>query len=152
MHSSRPAPTLPISQACVKASGRRLERGWEFYQGSLGSLWEVWRGSAATDNVPWTPVELPHCFNASDAVDPDMRYYQGPGWYRLRLRVDDTFPSGRVLLHFNGAGQRARVYVGLDLVGEHVGGYDEWTLDLTAAVRRRAAPGKSRRHPLGGVV
>jgi len=31
----------------------------------------VWRGDKASDNVAWTPVELPHCFNASDAVDPD---------------------------------------------------------------------------------
>ncbi len=134
MPSPSPAP-FALAQACVEPSGRRLDRGWEFYQGSLGSLWEVWRGAAATDNVPWTPVELPHCFNARDAVDPDLRYYQGPGWYRLRLKLDDAFPMGRVLLHFNGTGQRARVYVGLELVGEHVGGYDEWTVDLTAAAR-----------------
>jgi beta-galactosidase len=94
--------------------------------------------------VPWTPVELPHCFNARDAVDPDVRYYQGPGWYRLRLKLDDAFPTGRVLLHFNGAGQRTRIYVGLELVGEHVGGYDEWTVDLTAAARAAAARSENR--------
>ena len=43
---------------------QRLDSGWEFYQGSLGSTWEIWRGDKATDNVNWTPVTLPYCFNA----------------------------------------------------------------------------------------
>ena len=42
---------------------QRLSDGWEHYQGSLGSTWEVWRGDAASDNVAWSAVTLPHCFN-----------------------------------------------------------------------------------------
>jgi len=49
----------------------RLTNGWEYYRGGLGSIWEIWRGDKATDNVEWLPVTLPHCFNARDAVDPD---------------------------------------------------------------------------------
>ena len=111
----------------------RLANGWEFYQGSLGSTWEIWRGDKATDNVAWTPVTLPHCFNARDAVDPDVRYYQGPGWYRTRLKLANPFPQGRTLLHFNGAGQKSQVFVGSAKVGEHLGGYDEWFVDITEA-------------------
>src|SRR5690349_1528007 len=55
----------------------RLASGWEHYRGSLGSVWEVWRGDKATDNVEWSPVTVPHCFNDRDSVDPDSRYYQG---------------------------------------------------------------------------
>jgi beta-galactosidase len=121
------------------ARAERLDEGWEYYQGSLGGLWEVWRGSKASDNVSWTPVSLPHCFNARDAVDPDVRYYQGPGWYRTRLKLKETLPQGRTLLHFEGAGQKSQVFVGLEKVGEHVGGYDEWTVDITdAAAHARA--------------
>ena len=65
--------------------GQRLTDGWEHYRGTLGSVWEVWRGDKASDNVAWAKVALPHCFNARDAVDPDERYYQGHGWYRTRL-------------------------------------------------------------------
>lgn len=136
--------SFALSQSCVQSTGRRLDRGWEFYQGSLGSTWEIWRGDKATDNVPWIPVTLPHCFNARDAVDPDVRYYQGPGWYRSRIKLNASSPSDRVLLHFNGAGQRSRVYVGLDLVAEHVGGYDEWTADITAAVHSAEARPENR--------
>ena len=114
-----------------------LDKGWEYYQGSLGSTWEIWRGDKATDNVTWTSVALPHCFNARDAVDPDVRYYQGPGWYRTRLKVANPFPNGRTLLHFDGAGQKSQVFVGTKKVGEHVGGYDQWDVDITDAISQQ---------------
>ena len=91
----------------------RLDTGWQFHQGSVGSIWEIWRGNRASDNVVWTPVTLPHCFNARDAVDPDEHYYQGPCWYRIRLKLANPFPNGRTLLHFDGAGQKSQVFVGL---------------------------------------
>ena len=114
-----------------------LDKGWEYYQGSLGSTWEIWRGDKATDNVTWTSVALPHCFNARDAVDPDVRYYQGPGWYRTRLKLANPFPNGRTLLHFDGAGQKSQVFVGTKKVGEHVGGYDQWDVDITDAISQQ---------------
>jgi len=117
----------------------RLATGWEHYRGSLGSAWEVWRGDKATDNVEWTPVTMPHCFNDRDSVDPDSRYYQGPGWYRTRLKLANPFPNGRTILYFDGAGQRSEVYIGLEKVSEHLGGYDEWLVDITDAAQRVAA-------------
>ena len=134
---------LLLSQfaACLLAASeigtqQRLSTGWEFYQGSLGSVWEIWRGEQASDNVSWTPISLPHCFNARDAVDPDARYYQGPGWYRTRLKVANPFTNGRTLLVFDGAGQKSQVFIGQEKVGEHIGGYDGWTVDITEAAAR----------------
>lgn len=119
----------------------RLLTGWEHYRGQLGGIWEVWRGAKASDNVAWTPVELPHCFNARDAVDPDEAYYQGPGWYRTQVAVENPFPNGRTLLHFEGAGQKTEVWAGQKRVGRHVGGYDEWTVDITdAAAGQKSVP------------
>src|SRR5262245_6812999 len=77
--------------AASPATDVRLDNGWEYYQGDLGGPWELWRGAAASDNVKWTAVELPHCFNARDAVDPDTPYYQGPGWYRTQLKIDNPY-------------------------------------------------------------
>ena len=122
---------IGLFSAGAAEARQKLADGWEFYQGSLGSTWEIWRGEAATDNVTWTPVTLPHCFNARDAVDPDVRYYQGPGWYRKKIKLANPFPNGRTLLHFDGAGQKSQVFVGTKKVGEHLGGYDEWTVDIT---------------------
>lgn len=120
-----------------EANHRRLVDGWEFVRGDLGSIWEAFRPSkpGKPETVPlWTQVTLPHCFNALDAVDPDVNYYQGPGWYKTLLTLGRPQDDGRILLHFEGAGQKTEVYVYTKKVGEHVGGYDEWTIDITDAV------------------
>jgi len=121
---------------------QRLSEGWEHYQGTLGSPWEVWRGDAASDNVAWSKVTLPHCFNGRDAVDPDVRYYQGPGWYRTKLKIANPYTNGRTLLHFDGAGQKSQVFVYTQKVDEHVGGYDEWTVDITDAAKNEKFKGE----------
>ncbi|MBS1661796.1 MAG: DUF4982 domain-containing protein [Bacteroidetes bacterium] len=116
----------------------RLTDHWEFLRSDLGSVWEAVRPVTKGDpgSVPaWQPVRLPHCVNARDGVDPDVNYYQGPAWYRTRLVVRNPFAGGRTLLHFEGAGQETDVYVYTTKVGSHVGGYDEWTVDLTDAVK-----------------
>ncbi len=109
---------------------------WEYRRGSLGGPWEAWR-KVNDDANTWTKVEVPHCFNAFDSVDPDGPYYQGPGWYRARVEVKNPFPGGRTLLHFEGAGQKTEVFVHTDKVGSHVGGYDEFTIDVTDQVNKR---------------
>jgi beta-galactosidase len=138
-----PAMLLPASGSSdtvgILSPVRRLDRDWEHYRGGLGGIWEVWRGKAAAANVSWTKVAMPHCFNAWDAVDPDRPYYQGPGWYRTTFAIDNPYPNGRTLLHFEGAGQKIEIYVGLECAGSHVGGYDEFTVDITAAARRNLA-------------
>lgn len=116
---------------------KRLIAGWEYLKQDLGGIWEAVRPVAkgSSESVPlWEPVNLPHCFNAEDAVDPDQNYYQGPGWYRTSLMLNNPYENGRILLHFEGAGQKTDVYVYTTKVGSHTGGYDEWTVDITDAV------------------
>ncbi|MGN6181350.1 MAG: glycoside hydrolase family 2 TIM barrel-domain containing protein [Mucilaginibacter sp.] len=115
----------------------RLNNNWEFLKGDLGGIWEAVRPVIAgnPESVPvWTRVTIPHCFNERDAVDPDGNYYQGPGWYRTSLEIDNRYKNGRTLLHFEGAGQTTDVYVYTTKVGSHVGGYDEWSVDITEAI------------------
>lgn len=115
----------------------RLNDGWEFIRQDMGSAWEVMRPSRAgqPESVPlWTPVTLPHCFNAEDAVDPDVNYYQGPGWYRTLLDLDNPYTDGRTLLEFEGAGQVSEVFIYTTSVGSHTGGYDGWFVDITEEV------------------
>jgi len=116
---------------------QRLNAHWQFLKGDLGSVWEAVRPAkeGSSESVPlWEQVTLPHCFNATDAVDPDLNYYEGPGWYRSQLEIQNTYPKGRTLLHFEGAGQKTTVYIYDQKVAEHVGGYDEWSVDITDAV------------------
>jgi len=112
----------------------RLTLGWEFYQGDLGSVWEALRTGRPAELPIWEQVTLPHSYNAFDGVDPDVAYYEGPAWYRTRLEINNPYTDGRTLLHFEGAGQKTRIYIYDQLVGEHVGGYDEFSVDLTEAI------------------
>ncbi|MDR2146828.1 MAG: DUF4982 domain-containing protein [Tannerella sp.] len=116
---------------------QRLNDGWLFLRGDIGNSWEAVRPAAegSPEIVPlWTEVTLPHCFNAEDAVDPDVNYYQGPGWYKTLLDINNPYSNGRTVLEFEGAGQKTEVYVYTVKVGSHVGGYDEWSVDITDAV------------------
>ncbi|OQP64418.1 glycoside hydrolase [Niastella vici] len=115
----------------------RLTGNWEFLKQDAGGIWEVVRpvGKGNPESVPlWQNVQLPHCVNAEDAVDPDVNYYQGPAWYRTQLEINNPYSNGRTLLFFEGAGQKTDVYVYTTKVGSHTGGYDEFTVDITDAV------------------
>lgn len=131
----------------------RLTEGWLFLRGDIGNSWEAVRpsGPGLPEEVPlWKSVTLPHCFNETDAVDPYVNYYQGPGWYKTLLRLENPFEKGRTLLHFEGAGQKTEVFVFTEKVADHVGGYDEWSVDITdAAVRFLSSPEADR---FGGKV
>ena len=129
---------LPVSAKIPAAQKTRLTENWEFLKSDLGTIWEAVRPVApgSSEAVPvWQPVTLPHCFNAEDAVDPDLNYYQGPGWYRTQLDISQPYPNGRVILEFEGAGQKTEVYIYTQKVGSHVGGYDGWSIDITDAIR-----------------
>ncbi|MFN0254189.1 glycoside hydrolase family 2 TIM barrel-domain containing protein [Pedobacter ureilyticus] len=128
---------LIVNQSLQAQKAQRLNTGWEFVKQDLGGIWEAVRpvGKGNPEELPfWQKVSLPHCFNATDAVDPNVHYYQGPGWYRTNLAIENPYANGRTLLHFEGAGQKTQVYIHTTKVAEHVGGYDEWTADITDAV------------------
>lgn len=125
------------SQVLFAQQRMRLTGNWELLKQDLGGVWEAVRPvvKGNPESVPlWQPVQLPHCVNAEDAVDPDVNYYQGPAWYRTSLNISNPYANGRTVLHFEGAGQKTAVYVYTTKVGEHTGGYDEWSVDITDAV------------------
>jgi beta-galactosidase len=115
-----------------------LADGWEYLRMPLDGPWEVWSDQPL---ARWTAVTVPHCFNAYDGCDPDTPAYRGKGWYRRTLNVDNPYAGGRSLLHFEAAGQSSVVYVGTQLAGQHIGGYDEFVLDITDMTAMKV-PGK----------
>jgi beta-galactosidase len=115
--------------AAVAAPGRGrtetvLSTGWRFHLGDVA-------GAAAPefDDSAWTPVSLPHTWNATDGADGGGNYRRDVGWYRTRLAV----PAGnrRVFLQFDGANLVTDVYVGGRPAGRHEGGYSGFRFDIT---------------------
>ncbi len=138
-----------VNAQSISDNSIRLTQNWQFIKQDLGGIWEAVRPArpGSPEAVPiWDEVELPHCFNAEDAVDPYANYYQGPGWYRTLLEINNPYKNGHTLLHFEGAGQKTEVYIGLEKVGSHVGGYDEWTVDITNNIE--SAKNKDGKVPL----
>lgn len=128
---------LHLFQFTQAQVSQRLNDNWEFLKQDLGGVWESVRPLTKTgpENVPvWQKISLPHCMNAEDAVDTIPNYYQGPGWYRTQINIDNPYKNGRTLLHFEGAGQKTEVYVYTTKISSHVGGYDEFTIDITEAI------------------
>ena len=56
-------------------------------------------------------------------------------WYKRAFSVPPGWRGQRVLLHFGAADWDTAVWVGGKLVGTHRGGYDPFTLDVTAALK-----------------
>ncbi len=145
------ACALNASAIELPIEGRqRLTDGWLFVRGDIGGAWEAVRPKQKEDVPIWDTVALPHCFNAVDAVNPYINYYQGPGWYKRLLDVRNPHPGGRTILFFEGAGQTTDVYIHTTLVAHHTGGYDRWWVDITDAVEAfRRLPAEER---FGGKV
>ncbi len=122
----------------VSDQSTRLTDGWMYAQQDMGGIWEILRAPSKKPSIlpHFEKVTLPHCFNAYDALDPDVVYYEGPGWYRTELEINNPYEGGRTLLHFEGAGQKTQLYVGDQMVGNHVGGYDEWSVDITESANK----------------
>lgn len=133
LRAAGPAPAaLPPSDWQDRAT---LAAGWEYVRGEVGGAWATLRSDDLSLGRPvWTAVTLPHCVNARDAVDPDVPYYEGPAWYRTQLEIANPHPGGRTLLHFEGSGQTTQVWIGDQRVVTHVGGYDEFVVDITEAI------------------
>lgn len=54
--------------------------------------------------------------------------------YRKRFSLPRGFLRGRVILHIGAADQVAKVYLNGKLLGEHTGGYESFSFDLTDAL------------------
>ena len=132
----------------AETSAARLDSGWQFHQGAISGIGEVWNPEKDTQ---WQPAALPHCFNGHDACDPDKSYFRGQGWYRTRISVDNPFADGRTILHFQGAGQTTTLWVGSALNGTHKGGYDEFAFDITEAIKPLTLAGKTAGVPIAVV-
>lgn len=67
---------------------------------------------------------------------PELFYYEGTVWYESGIdarRSEDR----RIFVHFGGANYDAKVYLNGQRLGEHVGGFTPFDLELTDSLRTK---------------
>lgn len=86
------------------------------------------------DDSDWMTVNIPHTWNMNYNSDTSS-YRRGIGWYRKSLYLDNYLRGKSIFLHFEGANQIASIYVNGEHVGQHIGGYTGFTVDITKQVK-----------------
>lgn len=76
-------------------------------------------------------VDLPHTWNAQDALGGNPAYYRGMGVYEKRITPRPEWRDKRVYLKFHGANETAAVFVNSRFAAEHKGGYTAFVVDIT---------------------
>lgn len=76
-------------------------------------------------------VDLPHTWNAQDALSGKQDYHRGVGNYRKKLFVGEDWKGKRLYLRFEGANTVTNLFINQKQVGEHRGGYGAFVFDIT---------------------
>lgn len=80
-------------------------------------------------------VDLPHTWDAQDALAGRPDYKRGIGNYTKRLYVRPEWAGKRLFLRFEGANSIADLFVDGRHVGEHRGGYGAFVFEITDRVQ-----------------
>jgi beta-galactosidase len=102
--------------------------------------WSFKRGPFAADKVlfgesfeaGWSPVQIPHTWNARDMQAAKNDYYAGEAYYRKPYTPDASLKDKRIFLRFGGVGSVAEVYVNRKYAGGHKGAYAAFAIEVTA--------------------
>lgn len=100
---------------------------------SLNDNW-AFRHSTQVQNTT-KRVDLPHTWNAQDALSGNPSYKRGLGNYTKTLFVEPQWKGHRLFLRFEGANSVTNVFVNGKHIGEHRGGYTAFVFEITDAVQ-----------------
>lgn len=80
------------------------------------------------DDSTWYDHPVPGTWNIEK---PEWLDYVGVGWYRKRFTVPESMAGNFNRLTLDGVAFKGQVFLNGSLVGEHSGGYTQWSLDIT---------------------
>jgi len=119
---------LSCSQAKVSSLGTtdiintiNINQGWQFKRSDLKAL-----------NDAWQTVNLPHTPKLEPLVT--TKQWQGISWYQKELVVNKDWQNKQVFIRFEAAMNHAQVWLNDKKIGEHLGGYLPFTLDISKAL------------------
>lgn len=79
-------------------------------------------------------VDLPHTWNAQDALSGKPDYKRGIGNYEKKLFIRSEWKGKRLFLRFEGANCVSNVFINGKQIGEHRGGYGAFIFEITDKV------------------
>ena len=79
-------------------------------------------------------VDLPHTWNAQDALSGKPDYKRGIGNYDKKLFIRSEWKGKRLFLRFEGANCVSNVFTNGKQIGEHRGGYGAFIFEITDKV------------------
>jgi beta-galactosidase len=126
---SLPSSPTNKSSSLAPRPERPLMHDWRFHFGPVAGAEVV-----AFNDATWTPVSLPHTWNAQDGADGGNNYARGDGWYRTHFRSEPVWRGRQVFLQFDAASRSATVFLNGRQIGEHTGGFARFRFDITAAL------------------
>lgn len=96
----------------------------------LNDNWQFRFGHQVEKNTV-ARVDLPHTWNAQDALSGRTDYKRGLGHYERRLFVPADWKGQRIYLRFEGANSIADLFVNGRHAGQHRGGYGAFVFEIT---------------------
>lgn len=106
---------------------------------SLDGLWafdieresrtQAWTGTLDSGLEAAVPASYNDLF-----VDSSIRDHVGWAWYQRKVCVPRRWTSDRIFLRVDAATHEGRVYVNDSFVGQHIGGYTPFEMDITDLV------------------
>ena len=113
------------------ANGSRLvqnfNQSWKFKRADVSGA-----QSTTFDDSAWDNVGLPHSFGLPYFAS--TKFYVGYGWYRKHFTVPSSWSGKSVFLEFQAAFDQAQIYLNGKQVGQHIGGYNGFSIDITSAI------------------
>ena len=103
---------------------------------NLNGLWQLQLGKDG--DAPPTNKDLPLRilvpFPVESALSGVMKHADR-WWYRRTFQVPEKWQGQRVLLHFQAVDWESAVYVNGKALGDHRGGYDAFSFDITESLK-----------------
>jgi Glycosyl hydrolases family 2, sugar binding domain/Glycosyl hydrolases family 2, TIM barrel domain/Glycosyl hydrolases family 2 len=103
---------------------------------TLNGLWDYAITPATTDQTPAFEAQILVPFPVESALSGVMRRLDEKSalWYRRHFKVPSAWAGRRIRLHFGAVDWQARVLVNGKEIGQHRGGYDDFSFDITGAL------------------
>jgi beta-galactosidase len=137
---SKAAPLAQAGGAALESIARQnysFNQNWEFFRPEDHAAMPQAAGTNATApvfpaEVAWEKVHLPHTARLEPLNASGGQNFRGVCWYRKTITPEPAWQGKKMLLRFEGAMQVADLWLNDQKLTTHFGGYQPFTLDLSA--------------------